>query len=414
MLQPLNILMVNWTWYGHGGDWTYIENLKKLYEDHGHNVLPFSMKSPKNVDAKGFDKYFVEHIDYKELNKQKNIINGFRAVSRTIYSQEAKRNLGQLLAHHKVDVAHLHNINHYITPSILPLLKKHNIPVLWTLHDYTLLCPENSFISNDRICENCKGGKFFHCAVQKCKKNSLLASSLASLENYVHRYMHVFDQVDYFLCPSAFLYNKFMEFNFFPQKLVLTNLCFDIGIMPGPKEPEDYILYVGRLEKYKGVITLLKAMDGINIPLYVAGSGTEAENIRSYITEHKLTNVILMGHQPKEKVHQLIQKARFVICPSEWYENFPFSVIESMSMKTAVIGSAIGGIPELVIHEQTGLLYEPFSAADLQKNILRLLYDPALQRTLGENASVHAASIVSFNRHYQTLKDVFYRLNLNL
>lgn len=171
MSKPLKILVVNWTWYRFAGEWTYIENLKSLYESYGHDVIPFSMKSPKNLDTKGFDKYFVGFIDYRELNKNKNISNGLKAISRTIYSQEAKKNLNQLLSNHKIDIAHLHDINHYITPSILPLLKKYNIPIIWTLHDYTLICPESSLVSNGKICERCKGGAFFIVPFKNVKNN---------------------------------------------------------------------------------------------------------------------------------------------------------------------------------------------------------------------------------------------------
>ena len=116
MADSLTILMVNWNWFNSGGDWTYVDNVGKLYREHGHQVIPFSMKSPKNFPAGGFEEYFVDYIDYKELNKEKSLSNGIKAISKSIYSFEAKKKLRQLLLKHKVHVAHLHNINHYLTP----------------------------------------------------------------------------------------------------------------------------------------------------------------------------------------------------------------------------------------------------------------------------------------------------------
>ncbi len=414
MASSLKILTATWKWYRHGGDWTYIDNVNKLYERHGHEVIPFSMKSDRNEETRGFEKYFVEYIDYKELNKKKNFVNSVKAVSRSIYSLEGKRNLETLLVNQKIDVAHLHNINNYITPSILPVFKKYSIPVIWTLHDYKLICPENSFVSNDEICENCKGGTFYHCAIQKCKKNSFLASSLAALDNYVHRYLNLFKHVDYFLCPSEFLYKKFLEFNFYPEKLVLTNYCFENGATPHIKQFGSYILFVGRLEKIKGVMTLLKAVEGIEIPLYIAGTGTQEESIRSYIELKSLKNVTLLGYKTKSEVNELIEKAQFVVCPSEWYENFPFAVIETLSLGTPVIGSRIGGIPELVVHEETGLLFEHGNYMDLREKILRLFGNKELQQKFGKKGVQHVNSLVNYEKHYSILKEIYSKINLEL
>lgn len=406
--------MVNWAWYRCAGEWTYIDNLKTLYQNHGHDVIPFSMKSSKNDDTNSFDKYFIEHIDYKELNKNKTISNGIRAFSKTIFSQEAKKKLEQLLSDHTVDIAHLHDINHYLTPAILPVLKKHNIPIIWTLHDYTLICPEGSFISDSSVCENCRGGSFYHCAVQKCKKGSFLASTLAAIENTVHRYSNVFRHVDYFLCPSQFLYDKFREFNFYPDKLVLTNLCCEIQPVSAEKKTERYIIYAGRLAKLKGLQSLLKAVHGLDVKLYIAGEGAEFAACNSYINDNQLAHVELLGFKSKAEIHALIQYAEMLICPSEWYENFPYTIIEAMLLRTAVIASNIGGIPELVIDGKTGVLFEPGDAMQLRSKITDLLNDSRLREQLAENAYNRTTSIVNYQHHYNILQEVYSNVGLKL
>ena len=415
-MPSLNILTVNWTWYLAGGDWTYIDNVCRVYRDHGHKVIPFSMKSPKNIDADGFEEFFIEHVDYKELNKDKSISNGLKAVTKSVYSLEAKRKLELLLKKQKIDIAHLHNIHHYITPSILPLLKKHGIPVIWTLHDYTLICPENSFISNNKICENCIGGTFYHCAIQRCKKKSFLASSLAAVENYTHRYLNLFKYVDYFLCPSKFLFDKFRQFDFYADKMVLLHNCFDFKTPLKNGRREGYIAFVGRLHETKGVLTLLKAIEGLktSTPVVIVGDGPERKEIEDYISSNAISDIILTGFKTNEEVIALMANAKMVVCPSEWYENFPSVVIEAMSVKTPVIGTAIGGIPELIIHEETGLLCKPFDYVDLRRNIERLLSDDLLGEKLAERAYTRTFSMVNHEQHYRIIKEVYAKLGLQL
>src|SRR6266496_3545055 len=141
------ILVVNWSWYSSGGDWTYIDNVRRFYESRGHEVIPFSMKDDRNFDSP-FAKYFVSNIDYKNLNKNKNPLSALKVLKTSLYSVEAKRKIRWLLSENKIDLVHLNNIHHYLTPSsIIPEIKKYDIPIVWTVHDYSILCPNTMFIS---------------------------------------------------------------------------------------------------------------------------------------------------------------------------------------------------------------------------------------------------------------------------
>src|ERR1700710_2849035 len=129
----MNILVVNWSWYPSGGDWTYVETMVYIYQQKGHQVIPFSMKDNRNYPSPYSD-YFIENIDYKKINKH-NIIAGIKVISKSIYSAEAQKNLERLLIDVKIDVAHINVIHHYITPTILKILKDKGIPIIWTLHE---------------------------------------------------------------------------------------------------------------------------------------------------------------------------------------------------------------------------------------------------------------------------------------
>ena len=417
----MKVLIASWTWYPVGGDWTYIENLQKLYQSKGFEVVPFSTKNPKNIETP-YEKFFVQSFDYKQLNKEKSIGNGIRALKNAIVSKEAVENLELLLKENEIAFAHLHIIHHFLTPAIINVLEKHGIPIIWSLHDYKLSCPEGSFTSNGKICEKCAGGRFYHCAVNSCKKQSFLASLLASADAYYHHKNRIYDKVSYFLCPSQFQKKKFEQFGFDENKLVLSNLCYDIDLLDKRlaelnvqsevTSNEKFILYVGRIERSKGVFTLIEAIRNTGVSLKMAGSGAAFEEVQEYLKTNHIHHVELLGFCSKDTVYKLTSEAAFVVCPSETYEIFPYSISETLLMSKTVVGASIGGIPELVIHNRTGLLFEPGNIDDLRQKILLLWTDTNLVSKLEQAGRGHAYSKVSFEAHWQKLASVLMRIGV--
>ena len=404
----MNILVVNWAWYPTGGDWTYVENVVNIYRQNGHHVVPFSMKDDRNLPSE-YSKYFIENIDYKKVNKR-SISAGVKVVMKSIYSFEAQENLEKLLDNVNIDFAHINVIHHYITPTILKILKKRNIPIIWTLHEYTPICPDSIFVSHGEVCERCFGGKFYNCITHSCKKGSYLASTVAALENYVHKYLNYYAYVDYFVCPSVFQLEKYKQFNFFNDKLVQIYHGYDYAeiekakLMP-TQTSERYIVFVGRLERIKGAHTLLKAMQSFpQIKLKIIGDGTQEAELVAFKNEHQLNNVDFLGKKNKSEVLQLVKGADFLICPSECYEVLGFTVVEAMALGKPVIGAAIGGIPEMVINNYTGLLFEPGNAAQLAERI-QLFYDnESLVTEMGKNALQHINKLINNKTHYRSLQ----------
>lgn len=408
--------MANWTWFPSGGDWTYIENVSKLYQENGHQVIPFSMKDKRNIPS-DYSDFFIETIDYKKLNEKKRLADGIKVLTKSIYSNEAKKKLNLLLDTIQIDLAHLNLIHHYITPSILRVFKERNIPVIWTLHDYTAICPQSTFISNDEICEKCIGGRFYNCTLNKCKKGSYLASSVASIENYFYNFSDHYSYVNHYICPSVFSFQKYKEHGFFKNKL--NQLYHGYELNPSFLELMDsfrknqtdndsiskYIIFVGRLEKIKGVSTLLKAMKNHpDILLKIVGDGAAETELQEFKERYNLSNIEFMGKKNKEEVWKLIYDAEFLVCPSEWYEVLGFTIVEAMLMGKPVIGANIGAIPETVIHDETGFLFEAGNADDLHRKIEILFHNKDLILTLGENAKVHAKNLFNPQKHYEGLK----------
>jgi glycosyltransferase involved in cell wall biosynthesis len=368
-----------------------------------------------------FSEYFISNIDYRELNKNKTLISGLKAVKNSIYSTQAKSNLKSLLEKYPIDIVHLNNIHHYLTPaSIIPVIRKKNIPIIWTLHDYVILCPNTTFISHENICEKCKGGKFYQCIVNKCKKESVQASFVAALESYANKYSNPYKYVDYFICPSEFIRKKFEAFGFDSRKLRQVYNLFDIQSVSGkfgaPPEATDrpYIVYVGNILKVKGIFTLVKAMTGLDLDLKVIGSGEHFDELKELVEHDHIQNVKLLGKMPKEEVFRFVQHALFVVVPSEWYENLPYSLIEALLLAKPVLGADIGGIPELVINGVTGQLFQPANSADLRLKIQLMMSDKNKLIQMGRDAREHALNLVNYDAFARNLSPIFESLELAL
>ncbi len=410
----MNILVVNWTWYPSGGDWTYVENLCRLYTEKGHNIVPFSMHNKKNFPTE-YSKYFIENIDYKELNKNKSIKNSLKVISSSIYNLEAKKKLEALLSDIKIDVAHLNNIHNYQTLSVIDLLYKKKIPIIWTVHDYVILCPNTYFISHSAICFSCKVHKYYNCTTKKCKKGSFAASTIASISSYFNYLKGFYNKVDYFICPSMFIYNKFLEFGFPEKKLIQIN---------NPLYPEElkditsdkiiekpYLLYVGNLIRVKGIYTLIEAVKDLPIKLVVLGDGEEYENLLRLKKEKTLENVMFLGRVNRETVQAYLKNCLAIVQPSECFENMPYSAVEAMLVEKPIIGSNIGGIPEIVIDNVTGYTFEAWDSNDLRLKILKLIKNPQSVKEMGKNCKNLIEEKVSPDSYYYHINKLFLKLN---
>ena len=278
---------------------------------------------------------------------------------------------------------------------------------------------DSSFVSNGKVCENCFDKKFYHCTVQKCKKGSLGGSLLSTIEAYYYNKKKVYDQVDAFLCPSTFIKNKFIEFGYDPKRLHVTNLCYDIPQLDaelarikdrlgeGETAGKDrFILFIGRIEKIKGIFTLCEALKDTGIKLKIVGGGSDEKLLNDYLKDRPDLPAEYLGFKDKQSVYELTTQCDFLVCPSEWFENFPFSIIETFLMRKAVIGAAMGGIPELVIDDVTGSLFPSGNVAELKKKIVHLWEDPKKTAQLGMNAREHVEKLVDFPVHWRKISGI--------
>ncbi|MDD2680872.1 MAG: glycosyltransferase family 4 protein [Patescibacteria group bacterium] len=365
----MKILQVNKFHYPRGGaDIYYLdlsENLRKL----GHEVANFSMQHPLNLPSK-WSKYFVSRVSFNE-NIWKYI---WKIPGRLLYSLEAKRKFAAIIADFKPDIIHCHNIYHQLSPSILSAAKKAKIPVIIHLHDYALICPNHSLFTNNQICERCLSGNYWHCVNNKCVKNSRLASLLAAIELYLHnKIFNIYQKnTDIFISPSEFLKNLFIS-NKWPQnKFRVVANSFRQNLTSSKSGiKEDYFLYFGRLSQEKGVDLAIKALDlAPNLKLKIVGRGPAEDALKIMAKDNK--NIEFIGWQDGAVLGDLISKAKAVLIPSRWLENFPLNALESISLGTPVIASNIGGLPE-IINNTNGALVKVDDSKELTEVMMSIV-----------------------------------------
>ena len=401
----MKILMVNKYFHIKGGSETYIFSLKELLEANGHEIVEFSMHDPQNL-ASLYADYFVSNIDY---NQSVGFLKKLQYAANIIYSREAYAKISQLIDLVKPDVAHLHLFQHQLSPSILYALKKKGIPIVYTAHDLKCLCANYKMLVNNRVCEDCKDGQHYNCWKNRCVKNSRLKSALNVIEMYVHEYFQSYQLIDVIITPSMFFRNKFIEYGFDANKIAYLPNFLDAGKFTPVYEYDNYFIYLGRLSEEKGVFTLLQAMHQVQgIQLYIIGTGPLEEPIAQKIKGQGLeARVKLLGYRSGGELDQLKAQAMFSVMPSEGYENAPYSLLEMMAIGKPVIGSNIGGIPEMIEAGNTGLLFNTKDADDLAAQINLMKNNPELVWKYGHNARDKLLAEYNSPGHYDGMEKIY-------
>lgn len=402
----MRILLVNKYFYRKGGAETYFFALAEGLRALGHEVAFFSMRHPNN-EPSYWSKYFVSEKDYV------GDISAFKKVqeaSTLIYSFEARRKFEALLEEFKPDVIHMNNVHRQLTLSILdaPYLKKHHVPVVYTAHDYILVCPAYTMVNgHGEVCDACLDKHFIHAVKNACVKGSRAKSALATMEAEFLKFHHAYDKIDLIVAPSKFMKSKLDEGGFAGKTVAMQNFLTDSQMAMGARVAnthkfEDaqagarpYVLFFGRLSQEKGILTLVKAFlqaAGLEryadsdaaaghkgfLPdtwdLHIVGDGPEREAIEQLIASagpEAVSRIRLLGYRTGEDLQREVGNARFTVLSSEWRENMPYSGLESLAAQTPIIGACIGGIPELVVEGETGFAFKSGNVDDLTKTFLK-------------------------------------------
>jgi glycosyltransferase involved in cell wall biosynthesis len=402
----MRVLYCNKYNFRFSGTEVYLFELMDMMRTRGHEVALFSMADPRG-NPTVYDRYFVPHIEFKD---QKGLLTKARNAGHVIYSTEARRRVRNLIREFRPDVAHIRNIYHHLSPSILWELKEQNIPVLYHLNDFKLLCPSYNLVCRGQSCEACKGGTFWHVLRAECYPG-VGARAMLAAEAYFHRWLGTYDKcVDLFLAPSRFVRDKFVEHGWDSTRFEVLPHFQEVFPLESP--PSDApILYVGRLSEEKGVDDLIRAMCQVpELHLVIAGEGPQRKALEQLAESLSLANVKFVGQVAAAERDSLIVQSRFTILPSHAYETLGKTILESYALGRPVVASDIGSRRELVRHGETGLLYRCGDVGALAQTIRWLMSTPQAAERMGAEGHEWVRHQHSPGSHYQKISSLYERL----
>lgn len=408
----MKILLVNKYHYVRGGSETYYFGLAELLKKAGHEVIFFAMNDEKNLPCEQ-SKYFIDNV---EFNGALSPLQKIKAAFKMVYSFEAKRKIGQLMDDEKPDIVHINLFHRVHTASIVDAAKKRNIPVVFTMHDLNPICPNHTMLDHGNICEDCLHGNYLCCAKKVCFKDSRAKCLMAAIESAYNKITNLYKKMDVIITPSEFYRQLLIR-----SKLTDKQIVHMKNFLPSQTEYRvsgsrgNYVLYYGRLSYEKGILTLVRAMAGIDLKLIVAGIGPEEERIRKEIRERHLDNKFeLVGFQSGEQLWAFVKNAACVVVPSEWYEASGYTACEAQAMGKPVVVTDAGGLPENIVDGKSGVIC-PMKDENALANAIRCVLELSDEQYLkmSENAVTNAKKLFLAEDYVQKLGEIYKQLRIN-
>lgn len=385
----MKILLVHNTYQQPGGEDVVFSQERELLERAGHQVLTYCRSN-------------WEIAGYSALKR-------LALVGRMVWAQDSRREIAGLIHREKPDLVHVHNTFLMVSPSIYSVCKEAHIPVVQTLHNYRLLCPAATFFRDGRVCEECLEHSLWRGVLHGCYRDSRAETSAVALMLAVHRWLGTWSEmVDSFIALSGFSRQKFIEGGIPTEKIaVKPNFVYaDPGCRARSGE---YALFIGRVSPEKGIRTLLAAWQRlqVRIPLRIIGGGPEREFLEEHATQMELSDVRFLGQLPRDEVIAALKGARFLLFTSEWYENFPMTIVEAFACGVPVVCSRLGAMEEIVADGRTGLHFTPGNADDLAAKVEWASAHPEEMAAMGRAARAEYEAKYTAQRNYPMLMEVY-------
>jgi glycosyltransferase involved in cell wall biosynthesis len=401
---PRRVLMVNKFYYPRGGAEHYMLRLAELLAAHGVESLPFAMHHPRNLPAPT-ERFFVSEVDFE--HPPAGMAGRAGVAGRAVYSFEARRQMTRLLEAEHVDLAHVHNIYHQLSPSLLAPLRRRGIPVVMTVHDFKLVCPVYSLMTNGEVCERCVGGSLRNAVKLRCNRGSLAGSALLAGETWVHRRLGLYDDgIDVFVSPSRFARDRLVAGGYPADRIQVVPNFVDSGAFTPGDGPGDAFVYFGRLSREKGPDVLIRAAAGTGLRVRLVGEGPAGDELRELARELGV-DADFLGFRTGAELADVVRSARAVVAPSRCHDNCPLAVIEAMAWGRPVIGSRVGGIPELVRDGREGMLVPAGDPDALRAAMAALDAAPAEAARMGARARRRVEQHYSAPAHLGAIEDAY-------
>jgi len=368
-----------------GGEETVVRMTAALVEKHGGQAK-LLMRSSRGLET--------------------TLAGKLRAFTSGIYSRDALREVTEAIRRYRPDVVHAHNLYPLFSPSALVACRHAGVPVVLSLHNHALTCPNTSHLSHGEICEQCAGGREYRCVLRNCREN-IFESVAYATRSIVARKLRLFhDNVNVFVTLTEFAKRRLVEAGFEAERICVLPNAVKIYRRPADPSAGRYVAFAGRISGEKGIDTLLAATGLLgNVPVRLAGDGPLLDELSGAAPP----NASLLGRLSGGAMSEFYRGARFLVLPSKCFEMCPLVVSEAMSHGLPVIASRIGGIPELVDDGVTGLLFEPGNANDLAAKIRMLWKRPELCNRMGRAGREKAIRRYSQQAYYRRLKAIYDR-----
>ena len=317
----------------------------------------------------------------------------------SLWSPKSRRELRELLRVDPPDLVQVQNLYPLISPSVLPVIKEAEIPIVMRLSNYRLICPNGLLLSHGRVCERCRGGREYHCVLRNCERSRIKSISYAT-RSWFSRVAGLYRKnVTRYYAQTHFQRQVIADEGYPEERIdVIPNM------LDAPKDvaawtPGSFVGFVGRLSEEKGVRVLFEAARSLpDIPFHLAGDPSSMPSGGSIPS-----NVSLRGQLAGVELTRFYEGAAMIVAPSIWYEGFPSVIIEAMAHTRPVIASSIGGLPEIVLDGETGTTPPPGDSDALARAILGLWKNPARRRAYGEAGALRVREQYSSQRYYERL-----------
>jgi glycosyltransferase involved in cell wall biosynthesis len=400
------VLQVNKFFHPRAGAETAFLQTRELLSANGHEVVDFAMRHPANL-ASPYERYFAPPRAYDGGGRLDRRIAD---AASSVYSWKVRRSLGALLDARRPDVAHLHNVYHQLTLSVVDELARRRIPTVLTLHDWKIACPAYTLFTEGAPCRRCVGGSVANALVHRCVKGSALASGLAAAEAAIARRRGTYGKVQRFIAPSRFARGVAGMAGVEPRRIAyVPNFLADaeLAARPADGEREPAFLYAGRLDATKGVRQLLAAFARLDGPaaLRIAGSGALEDEVRTAAARDP--RIAYLGRIERARLLDELERARALVLPSIWEDNGPLAILEAQARGAALVVTDRGGPPEFVRDGESGLVVPAEDVAALTGAMRRLAADAGLARRFGERGRRDVEAEHSAARHYERLLSVY-------
>jgi glycosyltransferase involved in cell wall biosynthesis len=330
-------------------------------------------------------------------------------IKRIVWASDSRQAVARLLASEKPDVVHIHNTFMVISPSVYSACRDAGVPVVQTLHNFRLFCPDGFYFRDGHVCEDCREHSLWRGLEHACYRNSRSTTAAVALLLKFHHRLDTWNRaVTFYVACSEFARSRFVAAGL-PADRVTVKPNF---MHPDPGRPtgaRDYAMFAGRLSAEKGVSTLLHAWSRLKtrIPLMIAGEGPALTELQAESHRLDLASVLFEGHLSREQTLATMKGARFLLVPSLWYENFPMTIVEAFACGTPVIASRLGSMAEIVQDGRVGLNFATGDAEDLAAKVEWAWNNPEKTRALGQEARREYETRYTAEKNYDMLMEIY-------